>query len=182
MFNGLENFVTENFGLLQWQKLLDENPSASDGVYLASEFYDDNELIALVRSLCEQQNLELADAVRDFGYYLFDVLHASIPEPPPEMTLFEFLRSVDKVIHVNVKRTDPQAYTPAIYYDQPDENTLLLRYVSRRKLCFFAEGLVLGAADKFDTKINVSQTCCQHRGDKDCIIKVELCQKNKNNK
>ncbi|GHG03389.1 guanylate cyclase [Thalassotalea marina] len=178
VFNGFEQFVTERFGLSQWQQLLDKSNFTTAGIYLASDFYDDNELVTLITLLCQAQHIELPEALRDFGYYFFDILYRKIPPAPADQTLFDFLRSVDKVIHVQVKKTDPQAYTPALFYDSPDDKTILLRYVSQRKLCFFAEGLILGAAQTFNTPVDVTQTSCQHQGDKDCIIKVELCQQN----
>ena len=87
---------------------------------------------------------------------------------------FDFLRAVDTVIHIEVRKSDSLAYTLSLLYDQPHDNVLIIRYVSHRKVCHFAEGLILGAADHFHQEVKLSQSKCVCKGDEHCLIRVEL--------
>ena len=88
--------------------------------------------------------------------------------------LFDFMRAVDNVIHIEVQKSDPLAYTPTLLYDQPQNNLLVVRYMSHRKMCHFAEGLILGAATHFNQKASISQSKCMCKGDDHCLIRVEV--------
>ena len=174
VFNGFELFVLQNYGLLQWQQLIDSCDLKSGGIYLATGFYDDNELVNMIQVLSQSTAMSFENILRNFGEFLFPILHNMIKESlPAEADLFDFLISVDATIHNQVQRSDPQAYTPSIFHDKIDENTLLLRYVSHRKMCFFAEGLILGAANLLKTQIKISQDFCCHHGAKECMIRIE---------
>lgn len=173
VFLGFEQFVIDKYQLASWQTVIDEVNPESQGIYLASDFYPDEELLALITALSSLVSVTPAEILRQFGAFVFPTLYGSIASSLPEQNnLFDFLLSVDSVIHVQVKKSDPQAYTPTMFHDQPDENTLLLRYLSKRQLCHFAEGLILGAAEHYDTKISINQPQCTHLGDKECLIKI----------
>ncbi|MCO4797936.1 MAG: heme NO-binding domain-containing protein [Colwelliaceae bacterium] len=173
VFNGFEKFVTDVFGLEKWQEIIDSGASSTNGIYLASELYDDDEIKKLLAALSGIANIESSCLQRDFGQFIFPVLYNSLIDMLSDIDdLFDFLIAVDNVIHVEVQKLDPQAYTPTLFYDQPDENTLLIRYISNRKMCYFAEGLIFGAAEKFCNEIKVSQDCCLNEGHEHCIIRV----------
>ena len=43
-------------------------------------------------------------------------------------------------------------------------------YRSPRKMCSFAEGLLLGAADHFAERLTIEQPFCMKRGDPQCVL------------
>ena len=47
-------------------------------------------------------------------------------------------------------------------------------YRSPRKLCSFAEGLLLGAADHYGEKLTIEQPLCMKRGDDRCVLEIEF--------
>lgn len=53
-----------------------------------------------------------------------------------------------------------------------DPDGLVRDYYSPRKLCAFAEGLLLGAADHYGQAINVQQPNCMNRGDPRCRLEI----------
>jgi len=173
VLNGFENFVVDQYGLDKWQAIIDGGASTTEGIYLIPELYADTEIVSLITSLSEKINKDGSSIQREFGQYLFPVLFSSISTLVQEITdLFDFLITVDKVIHVEVQKSDPQAYMPTLYFDSPNKQTLIVRYISSRKMCYMAEGLILGAAKHYNTPVQISQNCCLNQGDKYCIIKV----------
>ena len=45
-------------------------------------------------------------------------------------------------------------------------------YRSPRKLCSFAEGLLLGAADHYGEQLTIEQPRCMKRGDDQCVLEI----------
>jgi hypothetical protein len=74
------------------------------------------------------------------------------------------------VIHPEVRKLFPGAYAPDFDFEQTDERTLALGYISYRGLCSFAEGLVEGAAAHFGESVTIEQTACTRRGGEKCVL------------
>lgn len=177
IFIGFSEYVEENFGLTTWLTTIESCHLASNGEYLSTELYDDSEFNALVAALSDKKNISTEEITRAFGHFFFPTLMSIAKRHVEDITnLVDFLIAVDNVIHIEVKKADPLAYTPTLFYDQPNDDILIIRYVSKRKMCFFAEGLILGAADYFKQPVVLSQLECMCKGDKHCLIKIE--QKN----
>ena len=175
VFCGFERYVDEHFGLHVWQYIIEKSQLKSQGIYLASQSYDDQELFNLIESLAKATSIPANDIQRNFGCSFFNTLMSLVKEHIEHIdNLFDFLRAVDDVIHVEVRKSDETAYTPAFFYDNPEENKLVMRYVSKRGMCFFAEGLILGAAKHYATKVNLSQSKCTHCGDDYCLINITI--------
>lgn len=175
VYNGFESYVIGTFGLDVWQKSLELCSFETNGVYLASESYEDKELGLLIDAVSSFTPISSSEIQRDFGTYFFKTLFALIEAHVKNIeNLFDFLRAVDDVIHVEVKKADPLAYTPTFFYDQPESNTLVMRYISSRKMCFFAEGLIAGAAEQFQEEAKIDQLKCVHCGDDYCLINIVI--------
>lgn len=174
VFNGFEAYIEQEYGLLIWQQVIENTALPNNGIYLGSDTYDDNELFALLHELSRLTGSEPSDIQRNFGCFFFQTLFTlTIQHIDHVDNLFDFLKAVDDVIHVEVKKADAAAYTPAFFYDNPDKNTLVMRYVSKRGMCYFAEGLILGASKHFNTPAKISQSKCVHCGDDYCLINIE---------
>jgi predicted hydrocarbon binding protein len=174
IFIGFSEYVECKFGLTTWLKVVDGCTLASNGEYLSTELYDDSELTTLVQQTSLLTGIDQENITRNFGHYFFPTLMSIAKQHVTEITtLVDFLVAVDNVIHIEVKKADPLAYTPTLFYDKPSSNVLIMRYISKRKMCHFAEGLILGAADHFNQPVILSQLECMCKGDKHCLIKIE---------
>jgi predicted hydrocarbon binding protein len=175
IFTGFAEYVEKEYDLTTWLKTLDSCELASNGEYLATELYDDAEFKQLADTLSTIIEVRREQIYRGFGEYFFPTLMSlGISLVKDIDNLFDFMRAVDSVIHIEVQKSDPLAYTPTLLYDQPQERVLIVRYLSHRKMCHFAEGLILGAAAHFHQKVSLSQTKCMCEGDEHCLIRVEV--------
>jgi len=175
VFNGFESYVEQQYGLHIWQQLIEGTESESNGIYLASDTYNDQDMFSLISILSSKVSKPASDIQREFGVFFFKTLFSLASHHINHIdTLFAFLRAVDDVIHVEVKKSVASSYTPAFFYDQPAENELVMRYVSKRGMCYFAEGLIIGAAKHFNTPAQISQSKCVHCGDKYCLINITI--------
>ena len=171
VFVALAQMVEQEQGLSCWHRVLDA--AEEDGVYTATMNYDDERLYTLVVALCNELGMELADALRHFGEFLFGVLHQSAPEfAAKNPNFFDYIASIGGVIHLEVHKLDESARPPHMEVIERRPGAMDLKYVSDRKLCFLAEGLLAGAAALFYTEIDVEQPTCMHTGADHCVLRI----------
>jgi len=169
IFNALEEFVLENADMEVWNSVIEDSKVASGGAYTSGVSYDDAEVVALATNLCEKLGVALNDGLKMFGEFLFGFLLSKGPiEVGNYQTTQMLLAELESVIHRNVKRIHPDAYTPFFEYTPQSENSGELIYRSKRKLCVVAEGLIQGAAKHYGQTVAFDHFHCTHNGDENC--------------
>lgn len=170
----LNDFVEENFGPEAWERILENANPASGGVYTSVQNYDDEEVVALVGAVCEELKIDIQQALCQFGRYLFSVLndkYSIFTKIQPDF--YKFLASVEDVVHVEVKKLFPDAYLPTLKAVDQSDSHIVLKYISRRRMCSLAEGLIRGAAKQYGVNVSIEQPKCYCKGDDHCIIEVK---------
>ena len=76
--------------------------------------------------------------------------------------------------HLGLRRGKlyPGADVPEFTFDSRPDGTLRMGYDSHRRMCSFAEGLILGAAAQFGEHATVVQPQCMLRGDDWCVLEI----------
>ncbi|ODS23397.1 hypothetical protein AB835_08915 [Candidatus Endobugula sertula] len=175
VFIAFNQMIEEQVGVAVWEQLLDEVNPESGGVYTSVEDFPDEELFALVGKLSEIANQPIETLVESFGFYLFDFLNQKYPIfSESESDFFSFLKSIDSVIHKEVRKLYNNANLPELDCEQKSENILIMRYQSPRKLCLLAEGLVRGAAKHYQVEYSLDHKTCLHKGDSCCTFNVQI--------
>lgn len=170
-----QDMVEEQLGLECWEYLLENTELESGGVYTSGSNYPDEEIVALVTTLSEYSKLPAAELIESFGKYLLPHLIHSLPEKIRHYdNLWDFLASVDDVIHVEVHKIDPKAMTPEIKVLERSEGAMKISYKSPRKMCFLALGLIGQAGEHFNSSVEISHQQCMHDGCDSCILDVKL--------
>jgi len=176
IFTALADLVERDYGLATWQKALDSCDCTNSGAYSAGGSYPDHEILCLVGFLCEELDLPKEFVLRRFGESLFESLKASHPYfLTPHADTKSFLLSIKDVIHKDVEKLHPGTSLPWLSYaseETPKHLTML--YQSKRKLCFLAEGLILGAANHFECEIALIHSRCVYRGDENCQLDIQF--------
>ena len=135
------NFVEEQFGEMFWDELLNEADLPSQGIYTNTATYDDAELFTLISLVCEKKGLTGKQAREAFGKWVFIKLYHAAPANVHDFKdVFEFLHAVENVIHVEVKKLNPDAILPEFEFLSETESKLTMVYKSPRGLCHFCEG------------------------------------------
>ena len=175
VFTLLNQMVEEKFGLEAWDQLIEK--SGVDGLYISTATYPDEEVMKLVATASEMTGIAVNDLVKAFGVYMVPQFHEKYPVFfKPEMTLKSFLLTVDRVIHVEVRKLYPDAGLPDFQYKDESDNELTMIYRSPRKLCMLAEGLIEGAAKHFKTEYTLEHDICMHKGADACHLKLTMQQ------
>jgi predicted hydrocarbon binding protein len=135
------------------------------GVYAYIEGFPDQQLLDVVTKLSHRTGTPLTELIEAFGQSVFHCLafkHSIFTDE--KANLMEFMKSIESVIHKEVRKLYQNPNLLSIEWKQPAKDSLTLRYQSPRKLCHLADGLIRGAAEHYKTKINMSQTTGMHDG------------------
>ena len=171
VFNLLEEIVVREHGDDTWDALLDA--AGVDGVYTSLGSYPDADLMALVAAASQALALPADDVVRWYGRNALPLLAERYPAFfAPHDEARGFVLTLNEIIHPEVRKLYPGAVTPAFAFDASDPDRLVMEYHSERRLCAFAEGLLIGAGDHFGQQVEIVQPECMHRGDERCLIEI----------
>ena len=173
VFTTFNDMVENRIGISCWESLLEKVKPASGGIYTSVEDFPDEELVAMLGHLSTITGKPVDELLISFGQYLFDALATKHPVfVTDQASLFEFLKSIDGVIHKEVEKLYQNPNLPEISCEQPSPDLLLLHYRSPRRLCHLADGLIRGAAKQFNTAVLISHDLCMHDGNDHCTFRI----------
>lgn len=173
VFNLLEEIVAREHGEDTWDALLDA--AGLEGAYTSLGNYPDGDLLGLVAAASQALGLPADDVVRWFGRNALPLLANHYPAFfEPHKDARSFVLTLNEIIHPEVRKLYPGADTPHFTFDASEPDRLVMDYRSSRRLCAFAEGLLLGAGDHFGQTVAVAQSECMNRGDDRCLIAIDF--------
>lgn len=150
VFTKLLEMIEEEHGYEMVDEILLEVKPKSGGIYTAVGTYDHSEIIALVISYSRHAKVEVNEALRVFGRYLFDVFYTNYSIFfEPNQTAFDFLESIDNYIHIEVAKLYPDAQLPKFKTERLSDNILVMLYESERKMSDLAIGLIERTLEHF---------------------------------
>lgn len=173
VFNLLEDFITEKAGAEKYEEILSSCELKTKEPFVGPGSYPDEDLLEIVGKTVQAMGITLPEALRAFGRFCFPKLAEKFPffvtpykHPKP------FLMTVETVIHVEVKKLYKDAEPPTFSYEEPSPDILIMRYRSKRKLCFLMEGLLEGVADYYRSPIRQRQKRCMIEGAEECDFEL----------
>lgn len=154
VFDEFVDMVEAHFSAEMADRIINASNLASGGAYTSVGTYDHGELIELVRHLSDETGTPVPELLRTFGEYLFKRFYILYPSFLAEHgSTFELLASLDKKIHVEVKKLYPDAELPRFAHRMGGPGKMILTYRSRRPLADLAEGLIRGCIHHYDEPI-----------------------------
>ncbi|MGI8560740.1 MAG: heme NO-binding domain-containing protein [Luteimonas sp.] len=157
----------EAFGEDTWQQAL-----AGTGVaepFDPQRTYADDAFNAVVSALAGARGISTDDAQRWFGEAAIAHFHAMAPALfDRHQDSWSFMLTLNDIIHPQVRRDFPGASAPDFGYDANDNGELVLTYHSARRMCAFAEGLILASMRHYGDPPVLQHVRCMHRGDPHC--------------
>lgn len=173
VFDILRDMVEEEYGLEGWNAILEK--SGSNGLYISTESYSDDELMGLIAAASDVTGMATNDLVFAFGEYMVLQFYARFPIFfDRSKGLIDFLLSVDRIVHVEVRKLYPDANLPSFNYHRNDSQSVTMIYRSERKLCRLAEGLISGSAKYFKQPYTMIHDPCMHQGADACHLRIIL--------
>jgi hypothetical protein len=169
VFNLLQEAVTREHGEDTWDALLDG--AGLDGAYTALGTYPDGDVVRLLTVAAETLGTTPDAVLRWFGRSALPLLAQAYPKFfEAHASTHPFVLSLNDIIHPEVRKLYPGADVPTFDFESRADGSLAIGYLSGRKLCSFAEGLIEGAAAHFGETVTITQSQCMLRGDDRCVL------------
>jgi len=176
VFAELKKYVDERLGGDSWNVLRKE-AGLGHKVFLATETYEDKDIVDLVVTAARITGRDVGDILEDFGEFLVpDLLEVYGALVKGEWRTIDFLENVESIIHRTVRLRNPGASPPDLRCERSTERALTMTYTSQRKMCALARGLIHGVARHYGEAIRIDELTCMTRGDGQCQLKVELAE------
>lgn len=165
----MEQFVAGKIGEEKYDELLRGCRLKTAEPFVGPGTYPDEDFMAIFGRAVEALGASPEEVLRGFGRFSFPKLAERFPGfVTPHRHPKDFLKTIDSVVHTEVRKLYEDARLPRFSYQDPGPNRLVMKYQSDRKLCHFMEGLIEGVAEHFKEPIRYEQTRCKLRGDEAC--------------
>lgn len=169
VFTLLQEVVTAEHGEDAWDDVIDA--AGVEGAYTAVATYPDEEMNALVEAASAKLGVPGDDVLKWFGQRCIPLFAERYPHVfEPHASARSLTLALNDVIHPEVRKMLPGAYVPEFDYDASEPDALSIAYTSKRRLCSFAEGLLLGVCDHYGERCQVTHRECMKQGDMRCVI------------
>jgi hypothetical protein len=163
----LARCARDAFGEPVWREALAQSGLAEP--FDPQQLYPDPQFNALVGALAASQGIDAHAAQRWFGERAIAHFHAMAPRLfDQHRDSWSFLLTLNDIIHPQVRRDYPGAGAPDFGYGVDDDGALVLTYHSQRRMCGFAEGLILATLRHYGEPATVRHERCMHHGDPHC--------------
>lgn len=143
VFTELVEMIEERYGLETAERILGSACPHSGGAYTTVGTYDHREMVAIVGALSRACDLPEEALYTAFGHHMMAVFEADYGAffEQPRNT-FEFLATLEDVIHVEVRKLYPDAELPSFQYEMRSGDEMLIEYRSARPFAYLARGLI----------------------------------------
>jgi len=158
VFTEFFEMVEQAHGYEMVDQLIMDNDLPSGGVYTTIGTYSHQEMVTLVVDLGEKTKTPVPDLLNAFGQYLFGTFEKGYPMFfEASANAFDFLESIEKYIHVEVKKLYPDAQLPKFDTKRIGEDTLEMVYYSDRSMADFALGLIEKTFEHYQEKATITR-------------------------
>ena len=165
IFTEFLDMVEDGMGYDTVDQLITESNLPSGGAYTAIGTYHHSEMVTLVSGLSKKTAIPVSDLLHAFGQYLFGTFKKSYNnflKAAPDA--FSFLESIEKYIHVEVKKLYPDAELPKFETERKSDKILEMVYYSDRRMSDFALGLIEKTFEHYEEKATVSRELIKEDG------------------
>ncbi|MFK7741318.1 MAG: heme NO-binding domain-containing protein [Planctomycetota bacterium] len=175
IFKILEDFVVRTSGEVAWEELLDATELATSEPFIGPGDYPVDDLLALANTYCVHTGDEINELLTRFGRHAFPLLLRTVPNISHNIrTPKDLLERLDSLIHTEVRKLHPAADTPQISFLDTGPDSGTIRYVSERRLCPIARGLIDGLAHSYGKQVEQDETECMRNGADACEIHLRF--------
>lgn len=169
IFTLVEDAVVAAHGEGAWDALLDR--AELDGAFTAIGNYPDAHLDALVAAGARMFDVSPAELTRTLGHAALLGLADRHPHFfAPHGDARSFLLTLNDVIHPEARKLHADGDPPEFRFEETAPDRLRVHYLSGRRLCALAEGMIAGAGTHYGDTVTVEQSACVADGHDHCVL------------
>ncbi len=165
VFTEFLDLVEDKFGLEVVDQIIKEAALDSKGIYTSVGTYKFEEMLALLTGLSALTNVSINDLLHVYGLHFFAVLfrqHPGIFEMYSDP--LDLLSSIEKHIHVHVRKIYPNAELPRFDVLSKTDVKLEMMYYSSRSMYSFALGLMENTFKHYNSSATITFELIQADG------------------
>lgn len=174
IFQELREFIKAKFGSAFWEDIR-KQAGVETTMYTPVQAYPDQELLALIRALSERVEQPVPSMLETFGRFFVPHFLKTRPHlVDPKWDYLDFFLHAPEMLQQMEKRRLPGS-EPAVMIctrDAPDQ--LTMRYSSKRRLCGFIRGVMLGVADHYHVHVKIEEPRCVFKGNAECVLVLKV--------
>tara|TARA_B100000809_G_scaffold67935_1_gene65088 strand:- start:6283 stop:6822 length:540 start_codon:yes stop_codon:yes gene_type:complete len=156
VFREFLELVEEKFGLEMADNIITSSELNSNGVCTSLGTYSFSEMLQLLTHLSTNTGLSIGNLLLVYADHFFGVIKKSYPnilsiyKDPIEM-----ISSIEKLIHIKVRKIDPESELPIFEVIEKTDNSLTMKYNSSRSMHFFGLGLMNKTFEHFNATATI---------------------------
>lgn len=160
IFRALFDFLENNYSYKVVDKAIIEAKLKNDGAYTSAGNYDFDEFLKLMSTLREMLNERDEVLLEKFGEYTFKPIFLKLKKIKSahfelENDAISFISKIGDIHFVEVKKLYSHADFPYFGVTFQNENKIILKYYSEKRLEHFAKGLFIGCGKYFNQPLLV---------------------------
>lgn len=165
VFTEFLEMVEEKFGYELADSIIEESDLPSGGAYTAVGTYSHGEMVQLITKLSKKTETPIPKLLEAFGGYIFGTFEKNYKLfLDAASNAFDFLESIEKYIHVEVRKLYPDAELPTFETKRLEDNTLEMIYHSPRKMGAFAYGLIEQSLKYYEEEATIAHENIEEDG------------------
>lgn len=157
IFQQLQQFVIENYGVESWAMLLDKS-GLKGRMFLPTQVYPDADAVALIIKAGEITKIPVPTILESFGEFiapsLLRIYSASLKR---EWTTIDLLENVENTIHRAVRFADKKADPPKLNCKRLSDRVVSITYSSHRKMIEVGIGIIKAIAKSKNEIIDIKR-------------------------
>lgn len=159
IFVELIRMAEDAFGEEAVDTVLGEADLHNDGAFTTVGNYPCSELVKIVLAFSAYSGLSAETLQKKFGHWLMAYFVEHYPELfADKASAFALLESVDREIHVEVRKLYPEAELPRFATRRRGSDRLEMVYSSPNRLDAFCHGMIEACMEYFDQRAEISCT------------------------
>jgi len=172
IFTEFIEMVEEKFGYEVTETMIANANLPSKGAYTAVGTYNHGEMYSLIGELHKATKIPVPKLMHVYGLHLFGTLASAYAPMLSNITnAFDMLSSVDKYIHVEVRKLYPDAELPHFEIEEVNDKKLIMIYTSERRMSDVASGLIEGCLNHYKEDATIHKEMITEDGSK---VKFEI--------
>lgn len=159
VFTEFMDLVQDNFGMQVADSVVTKGCPFHQNGFTAVGTYDHEHLIKMVGHLSDEVEVGADDLVHAFGRHLFASFSRDNPQYVDGInSTFDLLLKVEHVIHVEVRKLNPEAELPQFRFPPAEEGCMNIEYISSRPFAGLCHGLIEASIEHFQEDLEITRT------------------------
>ncbi len=154
----IKNLIREKHSDAIWTEILLTSGLEANALFVPYDDVDDNIMGKIIENTCKLLNINRKQITLAFGEYWMCTYAPKIYQVYflGKKNSKDMILSLSK-IHDMVTKKIPNAHPPKFEYNWIDDNSLIINYLSNRKMIDFFQGLLYGVGKHFNENLKVTQ-------------------------